>query len=95
MMMQGAAMGAGAAVGSSMVHGAMNMMSGSSDDKSAAPAQQHQVQYVQQAPAQTQFSGPCASQMQDFISCTQQNSDMNMCSAFNDIYQNCKRENGL
>merc|ERR1711941_130249 len=82
MMMQGAALGAGAAVGSSMVHGAMNMLSGSSDEK-AAPAAQP-VAYQQQ---------PCANELQQFMNCSQSQPDLSLCQAFNDVYMQCKQAN--
>merc|ERR1712078_369732 len=49
MMMQGAALGAGAAVGSSMVHGAMNMISGSAKgEHSQTPTEGGHVSQPQQ-----------------------------------------------
>merc|ERR1712038_1863516 len=80
MMMQGAALGAGAAVGSSMVHGAMGMMSGGSKEESRPVEQSSQGSYAQQPTYQTSAYGaqepqaaynPCGNQLQDFLNCTQ------------------------
>merc|ERR1739845_84836 len=86
MMMQGAALGAGAAVGSSMVHGAMNMVGGKKEDHgqpSTSPAA-----YQEPAPMSEM---PCSSELKQFMNCAQSASnDLNMCTAFNDIYRECK-----
>merc|ERR1719463_338183 len=90
MMMQGAALGAGAAVGSSMVHGAMNMVGGKKEDHgqpSTSPAA-----YQEPAPISEM---PCSSELKQFMSCAQSASnDLNMCTAFNDIYRQCKGQLG-
>merc|ERR1719445_550403 len=99
--MQGAALGAGAAVGSSMVHGAMNMMSGSGKEQQQTQppannsyAAQPQQTYQTSAPGQ-QAQNPCGAQLQDFLSCTQNQSDLSLCTAFNDVYKQCKMANGM
>merc|ERR1711934_179599 len=93
MVASGMAMGAGAAVGSSMVHGAMNMMSGSgSDDKQQQSAVPQQSAYAAQPIAQ---NNPCQEQLNQFMQCSQQNSDLSLCAPFNDIYRDCKLSHGL
>merc|ERR1711970_359818 len=89
MMMQGAALGAGAAVGSSMVHGAMGMMSGGSKTE----VQQQQA-YREQQPTTTianQQQFTCGNELKQFMNCTQSYAnDLTICQAFNDVYRQCK-----
>merc|ERR1712187_473111 len=95
MMMQGAALGAGAAVGSSMVHGAMNMLSGSSDEKKDATPAPQQVAPPAASPYAAQpvayQQQPCANELQQFMNCSQSQSDLSLCQAFNDVYMQCKQ----
>lgn len=109
MLAQGAALGAGAAVGSTMVHGAMGMMGGGSDrhrDEGGMQQQGGQNQAMDQASPygaqggamaqqNQQMQNPCAYQLQDFLNCTQQQSDLSLCTAFNDVYKQCKLNNGM
>ena len=92
-------MGVGAGIGSSMVHGAMGMMSGGGSRQEEAPRNDpYAAQQPQQAAYQQQPAGqanPCAYQLQDFMNCAQNSSDISMCSAFNDVYKQCKQANGL
>merc|ERR1711881_77972 len=102
MLMQGAALGAGAAVGSSMVHGAMGMMSGGGNKEEAAPQQNYNEArndpYAAQPVAQTAPSTQgmvCGNELQQFMNCSQSYShDLTMCQAFNDVYRQCKQAYG-
>merc|ERR1719411_2037518 len=96
MMMQGAALGAGAAVGSSMVHGAMNMLSGDKSEGQAPPAQAPPAAspYAAQPPPAA-HNNPCQEQLNQFMQCSQQNSDLSLCAPFNAIYRDCKLSHGL
>merc|ERR1712110_1261778 len=102
MLMQGAALGAGAAVGSSMVHGAMGMMSGGGNKEEAAPQQNYNEArndpYAAQPVAQTAPSTEgmvCGNELQQFMNCSQSYShDLTMCQAFSDVYRQCKQAYG-
>merc|ERR1712173_457998 len=94
MIGQGMALGAGAAVGSSMVHGAMNMMSGSGSSEQQAQAPPAASPYAAQ-PAPVAQNNPCQEQLNQFMQCSQQNSDLSLCAPFNDIYRDCKLSHGL
>merc|ERR1711879_62582 len=97
MVGQGMALGAGAAVGSSMVHGAMNMMSGGGSSSEAPPAQAPPAAspYAAQQPTPVAQANPCQEQLNQFMQCSQQNSDLSLCAPFNDIYRDCKLAHGL
>lgn len=98
MVASGMAMGAGAAVGSSMVHGAMGMMSGSGSSSDNQQQQQQDQQAAPQSAYAAQpvaHSNPCQEQLNQFMNCSQQNSDLSLCSPFNDIYRDCKLSHGL
>jgi len=98
MIGQGMALGAGAAVGSSMVHGAMNMMSGSgssSEQQQAPPAQAPPAASPYAAQPPVAHNNPCQEQLNQFMQCSQQNSDLSLCAPFNDIYRDCKLSHGL
>lgn len=64
----------------------------------AQPQQQAQPQQV--APQQTmqqpqQYNqNPCFAQLQQFLECTQQQSDLAMCQGFNDALKDCKLRYG-
>ena len=84
-MAQGAALGAGAGMGSAAVHSMLGHGRGSSYQS----GENVQQQYQQQAqPRQV----PCEGEFRQFLTCANNSSDLSMCTAFNDILKNCKKE---
>ena len=85
LMAQMAATAGGVAIGSAVGHTIGNMMSGggSSHAQEAAPAQQA-------APQQQQYSTPCEFEWKQFLECSQNQSDVSLCQAFNEAFKNCQ-----
>lgn len=77
---QGVAIGAGAAVGSSMIHGAMDMMSGSKDNNSQQNIPQN---------------NNCKEIFQSYHNCINNYNDNNICKPFMDLYYNCIEKNNI
>eukprot|EP00038_Savillea_parva_P005911 m.160626 g.160626 ORF g.160626 m.160626 type:complete len:157 (-) comp11970_c0_seq1:227-697(-) len=97
MMSQIASTAGGVALGHVAAHGIMNAMGmghgGSSD------AQAPEAPAAGAAPPAGQWEGethnPCAEQMKAFLQCANSQSDMSLCTAFNDAYKDCKIQYGL
>lgn len=97
LMAQMASTAAGVAVGSAVGHtvGAMitGGMGGGHQPQAQEPAPVQQ-QY-QQPPQQQQQQNPCFEQLQQFIQCSTTQSDLTMCTGFNDALKDCKMRYGL
>ena len=93
---QMAATAGGVAVGSAVGHTIGAAMTGAFSGGSNQPAQQQQpVQQVQPQAPQQNYQNPCVQQLQQFLECTQQSSDISMCQGFNDALKDCKLRYGL
>ncbi|XP_032226545.2 coiled-coil-helix-coiled-coil-helix domain-containing protein 2 [Nematostella vectensis] len=99
---QMASTAAGVAIGSTVGHVIGGALVGGGGHGSEDAAQQQQVSPYQQqaAPYQPQMSqgqqqNPCQYELQQFVECAQNNSDMNMCQGFNEALRQCKLYNGL
>ena len=77
----------------------MNMLSGSGkDEQQSQPTNSYGAQpqqTYQTAAPNNAAANPCGAQLQDFLSCTQNQSDLSLCTAFNDVYKQCKMANGM
>merc|ERR1711996_7812 len=91
MMQQMAVTAGGVAIGNVAGTALTNAIFGSSNDSTpaaqAAPAVPAPV-----APAPVPQQQPCALELQDFIKCTQTQSDVTLCSGFNEILKECKQK---
>ena len=68
------------------------MIFGSSNDTPAAPAPAA-APVAQAAPAPApQQPQVCTMELQDFIKCTQTQSDVTLCSGFNEVLKECKQK---
>ncbi|CAF1116325.1 unnamed protein product [Brachionus calyciflorus] len=93
---QMAATAGGVAVGSAVGHTIGAAMTGAFSGGSSQPQQQQQVQQpIQQQAPQQYNQNPCFQQLQSFLECTQQSSDITMCQGFNDALKDCKLRYGL
>uniref|UniRef100_A0A0N5B339 CHCH domain-containing protein n=1 Tax=Strongyloides papillosus TaxID=174720 RepID=A0A0N5B339_STREA len=93
LMAQMAATAGGVAIGSSIGHVVGNMISGSgsSNDNvqpSTAPAP---VNYQQQQ----NYQNPCEFEYRQFFECSRNTSDINLCSAYHDLFKECKVRNNM
>lgn len=65
----------------------------------AAPQQTEEAQQptYQQQPYQQQqsLSGPCSYEIQEFLDCAQNQSDITLCEGFKNVMQQCKMNQGL
>merc|ERR1719489_146728 len=81
---------AGSAVGHVVGHAITGGMGGGSQPAAPAPAAP--------APAPQQpydpNTNPCAQQLQQFLDCTQQQSDISLCYGFNEALKQCKLQFG-
>ena len=96
-----AATAGGVAVGSAVGHVAgsaiTGMFSGGSSAPAAAAAPPPAVAAAPPpaaAPAQ-EISGPCADQIRQFISCSQNQYDISLCEGFSEALKECKARNLL
>ncbi|RNA14650.1 coiled-coil-helix-coiled-coil-helix domain-containing mitochondrial [Brachionus plicatilis] len=95
---QMAATAGGVAVGSAIGHTMGAALTGAFSGGSSQPQQQEQqpMQPVQQQQASGQQNqNPCFQQIQSFLECTQQSSDISLCQGFNDALKDCKLRYGL
>ena len=92
-----AATAGGVAVGSAVGHVAgsaiTGMFSGGSAPAAAAPPPAAPAP-APAAPAQ-EISGPCADQIRQFISCSQNQYDISLCDGFSEALKECKARNLL
>ena len=82
---QMAATAGGVAIGSSIGHAVGSMFGGGGHE-----AQPVQVSQDQQQNDQKQLENPCEVEWRQFVECTQNQTDMNYCQSFNDLFKNCK-----
>lgn len=93
---QMAATAGGVAVGSAVGHTVGAAITGAFSGGSSQPQQQQQpMQPVQQQAPNQYNQNPCFQQLQSFLECTQQSSDISMCQGFNDALKDCKMRYGL
>ena len=93
LMAQMAATVGGVAIGSAIGQAVTGAFSGSSSNQQ--PEQQQPQQAVPQQQQQQYNQNPCFQQLQQFLECTQQQSDLAMCNGFNDALKDCKLRYGL
>ncbi|KAE9552959.1 hypothetical protein FO519_003836 [Halicephalobus sp. NKZ332] len=93
LMGQMAATAGGVAIGSAVGHAVGNMFTGGSGghgEAAPAPAPDQQYAPQQQVPMQ-----PCEVEWRQLVECTQRQSDLSVCQAFQDLFKDCKGRNGL
>jgi len=96
LMAQMAATAGGVAIGSAVGHTIGHAMTGAFSGGSNQPQQQQAQPEQQQHQQQQQYNqNPCFQQMQQFLECTQQSSDLSMCQGFNDALKDCKLRYGI
>ena len=78
---------AGVAIGHTVAHGLTNAIYGSS---SSNQPQVEQSAQPQQQQFQQNQKMPCQYELQQFLNCTQQQSDLSLCEGFNQIFKECK-----
>merc|ERR1719242_2793030 len=89
-----AATAGGVAIGSTVGHVVGHALTGGGGSAAPAPAAPAPASGApQQAYDPTQ--NPCYNQLQQFLSCTQQNSDISLCYGFNEALKECKLQFGL
>lgn len=97
LMAQMAATAGGVAIGSAVGHTVGHAITGafSGGSSNQQPQQQQPQQAVPQQQQQQYNQNPCFQQLQQFLECTQQQSDLAMCNGFNDALKDCKLRYGL
>ena len=95
-----AATAGGVAVGSAVGHVAGSALTGMFSGGSSAPAAAAPPPAVAAAPAPAaapaqEISGPCAEQIKQFISCSQNQYDLTLCEGFSEALKECKTRNLL
>merc|ERR1712193_401440 len=90
MMQQMAVTAGGVAIGNVAGTALTNAIFGSSSD--SAPAAQAAPLAPAAAPAPVPQQQACALELQDFIKCTQTQSDITLCAGFNQILKDCKEK---
>ena len=92
---QMAATAGGVAVGSAVGH----VIGGALTGGFGGGGQQQQVQPAQSVQQQQQpqqyNQNPCFQQLQSFLECTNNSSDLSMCQGFNDALKDCKLRYGM
>lgn len=90
-MAQMATTAGGVAIGSVVGHAITGMISGGGDkevqQQQAAPVQQYAPQPIQQG---NNAQNPCGYQLEQFLSCAQNQSDLTLCDGFNEALRQCK-----
>merc|ERR1719367_1289581 len=95
-MAQMAATAGGVAVGSAVGHVAGSAITGMFSGGSSAPAAAAAPPpAVAAAPPAQEISGPCADQIRQFISCSQNQYDLSLCEGFSEALKECKARNLL
>jgi hypothetical protein len=96
---QMAATAGGVAIGSAVGHTIGAAMTGglggSSHQQPATQQEQMPVQQYQQQPTQQYQQNPCMQQLQQFLECSTQQSDLGLCQGFNDELKDCKLRYGM
>ena len=95
-----AATAGGVAVGSAVGHVAGSAITGMFSGGSSAPAAAAPPPAAAAAPASAaapaqEISGPCAEQIKQFISCSQNQYDLTLCEGFSEALKECKTRNLL
>jgi len=75
----------GSAVGHTIGHGITSLFSGGSSSEVSAP-----VATAPSAYQQPIGGGYCDQEFQQFVRCTQQQSDISFCQGFNEVLKECK-----
>lgn len=87
-----AATAGGVAVGSAVGHvvgaGVTSLFSGGSSSTPAPAPAAAPAPAPAAAPAQP--TGPCAAEIRDFIACSQNQSDLNLCQGFSEVLKECR-----
>lgn len=72
------------------------MFSGGSDSKEVAQAAPAQPTYQQPAyQQQPQQNGPCSWEIKQFLQCAENQTDISLCSGFNEALRQCKTQNNM
>jgi hypothetical protein len=97
MFAQMATTAAGVAVGSTVGHVIGAAITGGGSHSAPAPAapQEQQYQPQQQQQQQQYQQNPCWQQMQQFMECSTNQSDISLCQGFNDAFKDCKLRYGI
>lgn len=82
----------GSAIGHTVGHALTGAFSGGSSDNQVA--QQQPAQAYQQPAGGAQPTGPCAWEIKQFLSCAESQSDLSLCSGFNEALRACKESSG-
>ena len=96
LMGQMAATAGGVAIGSVVGHGVSSALFGGGSSSEPAPQPQSpppQPQYQPQP--QQQAPQVCGWELQQFLTCAQNQQDISLCEGFNEALKQCKRNNGL
>lgn len=95
LMAQMATTAGGVAIGSVVGHAITGAFSGGSNQQPQQQQQQAQPAAVPQQQQQQYNQNPCFQQLQQFMECTQNQSDLSMCQGFNDALKDCKLRYGM
>lgn len=93
-MAQMAATAGGVAIGSAVGHTIGHALTGGGSaaaQEAVGPAQEQAPSYGQ--PQQRIGGGMCEQEFQQFIRCTQEQSDISLCSGYNELLKECKFRN--
>merc|ERR1719295_2312517 len=91
MMQQMAVTAGGVAIGNVAGTALTNAIFGSSNDSAPAAQAAPPAAAPVAAPAPVPQQQPCALELQDFIRCTQTQSDITLCEGFNQVLKECKQ----
>uniref|UniRef100_A0A0K0ED23 CHCH domain-containing protein n=1 Tax=Strongyloides stercoralis TaxID=6248 RepID=A0A0K0ED23_STRER len=89
LMAQMAATAGGVAIGSSIGHVVGNMITGSGGSNDNVQPSSAQTPVNSQQPAQN-YQNPCEFEYRQFFECSRNASDINLCSAYHDLFKECK-----
>lgn len=92
MLGQIASTAAGVAIGSTVGHVLTGAIMGGG--KEAEPAVQQQEIQQQQPSAANRQQDPCRYELEQFLSCAQNQSDLSFCDGFNQVLRECKTRYG-
>lgn len=98
-MGQMAATAGGVAIGSVVGHGISSALfggGGSSDERSQDVTYQEPppAQYNAQTPQYDQQQSPCSYELEQFMACAQNQTDVSLCQGFNEALKECKQRMG-
>ncbi|CAH0776699.1 unnamed protein product [Bemisia tabaci] len=92
---QMAATAGGVAVGSAVGHAVGHALVGGFGGGDRQPAEQQAAAPVQQYQQPAQQTGPCSWEIKQFLQCAESQSDLSLCSGFNEAIRACKEANGV